>query len=239
MTATQPKPTTPNTERRFSAALINARARVEIRGDGDEPQHIFGYAAVYYREGDPGSEYWIWDDLVERILPGAFDRAISEKHDARGLFNHDPDNLLGRVSAGTLELASDSVGLSYNIPIDLDDPDHQRVVAKIRRGDLTGSSFAFSNPMQNWIDTKNADGDVITVREITDLDLHDVSPCTNPAYESTAAGIRAAVVSELDLIEARSRCAAHRSAIDIRRADLARLDRLRIDRVKIYAAEND
>ena len=157
----------------------------ESRAQGSSA--IKGTAAVYYRDGLAGTEYWLWDDMVERILPGAFDRAIKDNHDARGLFNHDPNNLLGRVSAKTLELSTNSDGLQYWIPFDKNDPDHRRVAAKIDRGDVTGSSFAFIARSVTWEEHKLDDGQWLYVRNITDVDLYDVGPVTWPAYEGTAA----------------------------------------------------
>lgn len=147
-----------------------------------------GLSAVFYREDDPGTEYWLWYDTVERILPGAFDRAISEAHDARALFNHDSSNLLGRVSSGTCRLSVTAEGLAYEIDENPSDPDHQRVVGKIDRGELTGSSFAFIAREVSWSEVKQDDGDWLYIRNIHDLDLFDVGPVTWPAYEATTAG---------------------------------------------------
>ena len=63
-------------------------ANIQIREGTDEPCVISGYGAVFYREGHTGTEYRLWDDVVERVMPGAFDRAIRED-DVRSLFNHD------------------------------------------------------------------------------------------------------------------------------------------------------
>ena len=41
------------------------------------------------------------DKIMERIMPGAFDRALEEDNDVLGLFNHDQNQLLGRRSIGT------------------------------------------------------------------------------------------------------------------------------------------
>lgn len=166
-------------ERRY---LPSAAARVEVRGDENHPR-IVGHAAVYY-DGTSETEYRIWDDLVERIMPGAFDRALEEGDDARALFNHDPSQILGRVSAGTLSLSSEDRGLAY----DIDPPDTtvgHDVVTSVRRGDLQGSSFAFAVTDQEF---RTEDG--VDIREITGVELYDVGPVTYPAYESTTTGIR-------------------------------------------------
>ena len=85
-----------NTERRMTPT---GEITMETRADGSKA--ITGYAAVFHRADEPGTEYTLAKDLVERISPVAFNRAISEKHDARALFNHDPNMLLGRAGAGT------------------------------------------------------------------------------------------------------------------------------------------
>ena len=167
------------TERRTTPA--NSRQQVTHRSEGSVI--IGGIAAVFY-DGTPATQYWLAEDLVERISKAAFDTAIREKHDARALFNHEPDNLLGRVGSGTCKLSTDNVGLRYEINIDPNDADHQRVVAKVTRGDLTGSSFAFRPTKVRWED----EGD-ISVRWIEDLVLFDVGPVTYPAYEATTTAL--------------------------------------------------
>ncbi|MFO0939838.1 MAG: HK97 family phage prohead protease [Pirellulales bacterium] len=169
-------------------SLRRELAGVKIDRRADNKASFKGLAAVYYRDGDPGTEYWLWNDMVERIIPGAFDRAIKEQHDARGLFNHDANQLLGRVSAGTLALSLTSDGLAYDIPFDQADSDHQRVAAKIDRGDVNGSSFAFIARAVQWEEVKQEDGSYLYIRTIKDVDLYDVGPVTWPAYEATTAG---------------------------------------------------
>jgi len=63
-------------ERRFTN-LTGTRPTIETRGEGDDAQlTIVGYAAVFYREGDPTTEFRMFDDLVERVMPTAFDAAF-------------------------------------------------------------------------------------------------------------------------------------------------------------------
>jgi HK97 family phage prohead protease len=170
-------------QRRF----INRKVTVEKRGDGDQAQPIIsGYAAVYFREDDPDTVFQIRPGMTERIAPGAFDEAI-RSDDVRGLFNHDPNMILGRTSAGTMRLSADATGLRYEI----DPPDTgtgNDVRTAIKRGDVTGSSFSFDVLESGWID--NEDGTMIRV--IRKARLYDVGPVTFPAYESTSAMARAA-----------------------------------------------
>ncbi|HEX3152918.1 MAG TPA: HK97 family phage prohead protease [Gemmataceae bacterium] len=91
-------------ERRYTSRL--AGVRVENRVSGRPV--IIGYAAVFYDPNDKGTEYQLGTDIVERVAPGAFDRAIRED-DVRGLFNHDANKRLSRdavmAHARVLELA--------------------------------------------------------------------------------------------------------------------------------------
>lgn len=167
--------------RRFTD-MAAARVQLVEREEGESPS-IAGYASVFY-DGTADTQYELWPGVVERVMPGAFDRAVKEKHDVRGLFNHEPSNLLGRVSAKTMLLSTDKKGLRY----DINPPDTQvarDVVTNIRAGNLSGSSFAFVIRGEEW---RKEDG--AEVREITDVDLFDVGPVTYPAYESTTTGVK-------------------------------------------------
>jgi HK97 family phage prohead protease len=159
------------------------RASIEQRDDGTAV--IRGYAAVFFRADDPGTEFRMWDDYAERINPGAFDPVLQQ--DVRGLSNHDPSALLGRSTAGTLRLAIDEHGLSYEI----DPPDTQLardLQTLMKRGDVTGSSFSFTVAQGG---SKITTEGKLTVRTITQIDrLFDVGPVTFPAYEGTAAMCR-------------------------------------------------
>ena len=148
---------------------------------------MLGYAAVFYRADDPGTEYLLWDGTHERIRPEAFNRSLAEKEDVRAVLNHDSSILLGRTASGTLELWVDDVGLGYDVKIDTQDPDHQRVMAKLQRGDLTGSSFAFGihDGGQEYVSEGKT-----RARYLRDLKLFDVGPVTYPAYKSTQASVR-------------------------------------------------
>lgn len=148
----------------------------ELRIDGDHTK-IVGYAAVFNRySSDLGG-------FVERILPGAFKRVLNRGDDVLALFNHSMDNLLATRSAQTLRLAEDETGLRYEFDLDGSDPDHQRVIAKVRRGDLRGSSFGFRVASDDW-GTTEQDYPLRNIKEVAAL--RDVGPVTAPAYPDTA-----------------------------------------------------
>lgn len=181
-------------ERRFlplkrAALAVRAERPKEARAEGDaEPSRIQGYGAVFYDANDAGTEYWLWDDMVERIMPGAFDRAI-EEDDVRSLFNHNPDLILGRNTAGTLELSIDRRGLWYVATPPQTNLVRDQVLEPIRRGEVTGSSFMFEVLDRSWRETE-IDGKPVYVRELNQVRLFEVGPVTFPAYEASTAAAR-------------------------------------------------
>lgn len=147
---------------------------------------IFGTAAVFFRAEDPATEYGLWENVVERIAPGAFVGALERADDVRGLFNHDPNQLLGRTAAGTLELWIEDDGLHYRAK-EAQTQVWRDVAEHLRRGDVDGSSFSFEVTEERW--EKLEDGR--TVRWLDAVKLYDVGPVTFPAYAATSAGSRA------------------------------------------------
>lgn len=175
-------------QRRF---LHSPSRPVELRTDDGKPSRITGYAAVFYSESDPGSEYELFSfpgyRVCERLMPGCFDRAMKED-DVRALFNHDPSLILGRMKAGTLRLSVDSTGLRYEIEPG-DTSVSRDVMDWLRRGEVSGSSFAFDpvDESERKIETKEMFTRIIEVRSVK---LYDVGPVTYPAYTSTTATAR-------------------------------------------------
>ncbi len=164
-----------------------------IRSADGKPSKITGYAAVYYNASDPGTEFVMGRygsfSLVERLMPGCFDRAVRED-DVRGYFNHNRDAILGRTKSGTLRLSTDAKGLRYEI----DPPDTQvarDLLESLKRGDVTGSSFAFEYSETSTVDQRLPDGTEREIIEVRSVILYDVGPVTEPAYASTTSEARA------------------------------------------------
>lgn len=155
---------------------------MEVRLDNeDDKPTISGLGAVFNKRAE------IFPGFFEEILPGAFDDVL-KSDDVRALFNHDSNNILGRKSAGTLELRSDKKGLDYKIfP-----PDTQvgrDVQVSIDRGDVTGSSFSFTVAKNGDSWEERDDGTVL--RTITKIkSLGDIGPVTFPAYNDTTVAVR-------------------------------------------------
>jgi uncharacterized protein len=161
--------------------------RIETRDGGKSV--LTGYAAVFYDAGDPGTEYQLWYGVRERVAVGAFNRPLAEKDDVRGLYNHDPNHIFGRTSAGTMRLSVDERGLLYEI--DLPETTLAKDLAvSITRGDVDGSSFGFQVSKESWEFGK--DFDVRVIEEVSPI--YDVGPVVFPAYEGTTAGIRSSLL---------------------------------------------
>jgi uncharacterized protein len=159
----------------------------ELRAINDSKPMIQGYAAKY------GTLSQNLGGFRETIQRGAFDK-VSVNGDVRCLFNHNPDHVLGRQSAGTLVLAPDQTGLYFSCML----PGTQfarDLHASIKRGDIKQCSFGFTVAPggQTWSTTTDADsGEEVALRTITKLSLlTDVSPVTYPAYEDTQVVARA------------------------------------------------
>ena len=142
------------------------------REDGDTP-HISGYFAVF------DSVYEIAPGMSESIAPGAFTNSLSG--DVRALVNHDSTLVLGRTKAGTLKLTQDSHGLWGDVAINPNDSDAMNLYERVKRRDVDQCSFGFEI-VHEETDFRE-DGSVHWT--ITDVDLHEVSACTFPAYEAT------------------------------------------------------
>lgn len=152
--------------------------KMEAREDGGD-LYIEGYFAVF------NSVYELWPGATESIAPGAFDDSVSD--DVRALYNHNTDLVLGRTSAGTMEINQDSRGLWGRIRINRDDSDAMNAYARIRRGDITGCSFGFDIADQET--EYREDGTVHwTIKRVSPL--YEISPCTFPAYQDTTVSAR-------------------------------------------------
>lgn len=158
--------------------------KFETREDG-ENLVIEGYFSVYNTNYDMGY------GMSESIAPGAFTKSLSS--DVRALINHDSTLVLGRTSAHTLELREDSHGLWGKITINPKDSDAVNLYERVKRGDVNQCSFGFYIVSEET--DFREDGSVHWT--ITEVDLHEVSVCTFPAYEETAVSARAHDLEEI------------------------------------------
>ena len=147
----------------------------------EEKRFIEGHAAVFDSWSETLGGIF---PFKEKVRKGAFSQTI-EKDDIRALFNHDPNYVLGRNKAGTLELKEDETGLYVRI-IPPDTQAARDLITSIERGDINQMSFGFTVEEEKWDTVEGID-----VRELRKVKLFDVSPVTFPAYPSTDVGVRA------------------------------------------------
>ncbi len=154
----------------------------ELRiADSESGSVIEGHAAVFDSWSETLGGIFPFKEIVRK---GAFNESIG-KDDIRALFNHDPNYVLGRNRAGTLELVEDEIGLKVRI-IPPDTSWAKDIQISIRRGDITQMSIGFVVKEDKW-STENG----MDIREIKKVQLFDVSPVTFPAYTATDVGVRA------------------------------------------------
>lgn len=144
---------------------------------------VSGYAVVF--------DTWSNDlGFYEKILKGAITDETIKRSDVICKLNHDDQKVLARskYGEGSLILEVDEKGLKYTFEA----PRTQygdELLEYLRRGDITGSSFAFTIEEDEfsyqWPFDKDADP--VLCREVIKVDkLFDVSPVFTPAYEKTS-----------------------------------------------------
>jgi Escherichia/Staphylococcus phage prohead protease len=160
--------------------LDAAELRVESRGVRPV---IRGYGIVYNRLSE------VLGFFREQIAPEAITRTLTEDVDLRALIDHNPTALLGRKKAGTLRVESDAHGLR----VEIDPPNTTAgldIVESIRRGDVSGMSFAFRTLADRWDETVEP-----PIRTVTDMLVREVSVVTFPAYPQTDVALRSLVAA--------------------------------------------
>lgn len=149
-----------------------------VKQEEDKPPILEGYGAVFDKLSE---ELW---GFREKIAKGAFRETI-KTDDIRFLFNHNADHVLGRNTAGTLQLNEDENGLRFEVQL----PDTQfarDLAISVERGDIDQCSFGFFTEKDSW-DRTDEDS---TIRTLEQVSLFDVSLVTYPAYTDTSASVR-------------------------------------------------
>lgn len=150
----------------------------EIRAQGGR---LSGYAARYNSDSRqiPGVG-------IERILPGAFDRSLLAAEDGEQDItmncSHNEMFTLGSVVMGNLHLASDAMGLKFDVTPP--NTEYARAaVEAVREGRMNGCSFAFS-PIS---ESRTPAG----VRVLKDMILQHLTICHGELAAYPAANVEA------------------------------------------------
>ncbi len=146
--------------------------KVEIRAE-DDKTFIEGSGIVF------GVESQDLGGFTEIIDPRALDGA--DMSDVIIRTEHDNNFILGRTSSGTAEVSINGDTADYRVEVPNTNAGRD-VIELIKRGDINGSSFAFSGVTDDWEERDNG----TVLRTITEIrKIHDMSPVVNPAYLQT------------------------------------------------------
>jgi HK97 family phage prohead protease len=170
-------------------AIRDFRTKFTVTRDETTPEErtIEGYFALYEDETE------LFDGVYEIISKGAFDKTINS--DVRALWNHNTQYVLGRSKNGSLKLQADEKGLFATIKL----PNTQYandLYELVQRGDIDQASFGF-NINDEEIEELASGGYRWRLKEV---DLHEISVVTFPAYENTTVQARS---KQIELLEQR------------------------------------
>jgi HK97 family phage prohead protease len=167
----------------FERRYLNVSVRAAQ--SADQKPVIEGVAAVF------DQETIIAGLFREIVRPGAFTNVLAGKPDVIGSPNHDWNTVLGRTTANTLHLSQEQDGLHYAIDINTADQEAMNFYARVQRGDVHQSSYAWNVLPEGEKWSFPDDKKLLPLRELIDItELYDVSPVTFPAYPTTSANVR-------------------------------------------------
>lgn len=154
--------------------LRSIELRSEVAGNT-----LTGYASVYGTYADLGA-------YVETFAPNAFNATLADPAtDVRSFWNHDSAKLLGRQSAETLRVWTDSTGLGFEV--ELPNTSYASDVrALAERGDVGGVSIGFRAGQEDW--SRIGQRELRTHTSVATL--IEISPVSLPAYNSTTIALR-------------------------------------------------
>ena len=171
--------------------------------DGQQSRTIEGKPIVFGVRSVNLTPWSSTREVYEVLEPGCITNELLQRSDVILNLNHSsmvPD-VLGRCKNGngtlSLQLAGDHIECSCDMPNTNNAND---ALELMRRGDITGMSFAFED---DWEDTENGvsyertaethDGKEVWLRHVKRITgLYDVAIVTHPAYQQTSVATREA-----------------------------------------------
>ena len=197
-----------NMETRMYVGKVESRA-----SDDGQKFTIVGQPVVFDQETDIAG---LWS---ESIAPGSIDQETLR--DVRLLVNHDFNGIpLARSrrnnANSTMRATIQDYAVDMEADLDAKNPKAIEVDSAIKRGDITGMSFAFLVDGEEWTDL---DTDY-PHRRITHISkIFEFSICTFPAYEGTSVASRSLDSGKRSLADARA-------ALESARQKAAKIDEL-------------
>jgi hypothetical protein len=169
--------------RKRELRTYTAAQPLTVRTTPDGSKQVAGYAIVW---NSPSVDL---GGFTEICAPSMLDRTLKENPDVLALRDHKQELLIGRTTAGTLDLKTDSTGLAFVVTLPKtaigDD-----TAENVRLRNLTGVSFGFSTVDDSWA----ADSGGSVVRTLLDIDLFEISVTSFPAYNSSSVNTRSCPV---------------------------------------------
>lgn len=133
--------------------------------------------------------------FVERILPGAFNKALSSGNEIHFLAEHDNAKILSSTRNDSLTLREDENGLYMEATIS-DTSWGRDYHTLIKDGIIQSMSFGMQVVKDSWKKLENG----LYERSISDLALFEVSAVRNPAYvQSTIAARSIEVIEDVEI----------------------------------------
>lgn len=137
-----------------------------------------------------GIPYGVWSEdiggFVERFAAGSVSESMVAD-DWRGIYNHNSDCVLGRVSAGTLTLREEPEGVHYSAFPPIEAHWVPGMIASIKRGDIRENSFRFYASSEHVL-WEEKDGTLW--RTILKASIRELGPQVFPAYTETNVEVR-------------------------------------------------
>lgn len=168
--------------------------------DGSDTRTIEGYAIVFNQRSQLLRDWNVYR-MVEEVIPSSALEAVTlNACDVVADLEHNPSRMLARNNKGqgTLTLSLDEKGLMYRFEAP-HTVDGDYALEMVKRGDLFGSSFAYSTDEQANV-SYTKDGDTL-VRTVNKIDaIYDVAIVANPAYLQTSVQARSLEQLEENII---------------------------------------
>lgn len=191
------KPITKNKDTEVRRMLRTDCADLRVReAEGDAPSRtITGYAILF---NTPSAPLWSDEDSAARevIAPQAITKEVLDGCDIKFTMYHDRQLILGRSNkgTGTLEYFVDERGVGFNLELPKS-PNGDEALELVRRGDLSGCSFAFttrywdSDFVERTAKVINGATEITyTVKAVTGV--YDFTLAADPAYPDTSVEAR-------------------------------------------------
>ena len=178
---------------------------VREAGEGEQSRTIEGTPIVFGVRSVNLTPWSETREVYEVLEPGCISNDLLQRSDVILNLNHSnmvPD-VLGRFrNTGkdtlTIEMSDKSVTCRCDLP---NTPNADAALELMRRGDITGMSFAFTDDYrdsENGVsyertEERTADGKEVWLRHVKRMTgIYDVAIVTHPAYEQTSVGTREA-----------------------------------------------